>query len=48
MSYVGLSMNITEECEDVCLNGKQEPIWKQKDCDRNKFESVYYAYDDRV
>lgn len=48
MSYVGLKINITAECEDVCQGAEVTPLLKQKDCYTGNYHGVYYAYDERV
>lgn len=48
MSYVGLRINITDECADICESNEINELFSQKDCFKNNIKGVYYAFDDRV
>ena len=58
MSYVGLAIDLEDECVDICEEASSEEfsIWQQSDCLKNagrlygdeKVEGYYYAYDDRI
>ena len=58
MSYVGLAIDLEQECQDICLVDEvaEYELRKQSDClqvagqiyGEESVDGFYYAYDDRI